>query len=301
MLGSRLVPYLGAACLGLNLAAPARAAEEEPKWVPIVTEKSAITAPPEVLKRAFSDGIGGGSLAVNPRSGDLYIEGHACLKSTDGGKTYALLAEVFGWCGGYPLCTDIHTDGKKIAVFGWCDLAGSSGSGCSLDGGKTWEPFASFDDKTQKDRGGMTGGALEPGDGKTVLARGYNYKVKNLFYSADLGKTWTPLAKTREGVMGWGVFGPRDLVISYWNHIERSEDAGATWTEVAKFGFCAGPVVHLGGAAYWLSKQGLIVSKDGGKTWAVQGAAPPSPIRSEIWTGLLPGRDENHFVFLSKE
>ena len=184
---------------------------------------------------------------------------------------------------------------NELVISGWTGIQRSD------DGGKTWEPFASFDDKTQKSRGGMTGGALEPGDGKTVLARGYNYQVKNLFYSADLGKTWTPPAKTREGVMGWGVFGPRDLVISYWNHIERSEDAGATWTEVAKFGFCAGPVVHLGGAAYWLSKQGMTVSRDSGRTWAVQGAAPPSPIRSEVWTGLLPGKDENHFVFLSKQ
>jgi hypothetical protein len=196
---------------------------------------------------------------------------------------------------------DVHADGKKIAVFGWCDLPGSSGSGYSLDGGKTWDSFTGFDDKMQKSRGGITGGALEPGNGKTVLARGYNNQVKNLFYSADLGKTWTKLAKTREGVMGWGVFGPRDLVISYWNHIERSEDAGATWSEASKFGRCAGPVLHLGAAAYWLSDKGLIVSKDGGKTWAVQGGTPPSPVRSECWSGLLPGKDENHFVFLSKE
>jgi len=284
----------------LNLTAPAWGGEEALKWVPLVSEKAAITAPADVLKRALPNGIDGGYLAVNPRNGDLYIEGHACLRSMDGGKRYALVSEDFG-TGAYALCMDVHADGKKIAVFGWCDVPGSSGSGYSLDGGKTWESFAGFDDKTQKARGGITSGALEPGAGKTVLARGYSSQVKNLFYSADLGKTWTKLAKSREGVMGWGVFGPRDLVVSYWNHIERSEDAGATWSEVSKFGKCAGPVLHLGGAAYWLSDKGLIVSKDGGKTWAIQGAALPSPSRSDCWTGLLPGKDENHFVFLSKE
>ena len=186
MLKSRFVVYLGAASLGLSLAAVACAGDKEPEWVPLAWEKTAIAAPPEVLRRAFPDGIGGGYLAVNPRNGDLYVEGHACLKSTDGGKTYALLAEGFSYCGAFPLCTDIHADGKKLAVFGWSDLPGSSGSGYSLDGGKTWEAFASFDDKTKKSRGGITGGALEPGDGKTVLVRGYNYQVKNLFYSADL-------------------------------------------------------------------------------------------------------------------
>lgn len=288
---------LGTALLGLNLATLARAGEEEPKWVPLVSDKAAIAAPPEVLKRAFSEGIGGGYLAVNPRNGDLYIEGHACLKSTDGGKTYALLAEAFG-NGAYSFCMDLHLDGKKIAVCGWCDLPGSSGSAYSLDGGKTWEPFASFDDKTLKERHGITGAALEPGDGKTVLAKGY--REKQLCYSADLGKTWSKLAKSKD-CLGLGVFSPRELVISQFSGIQRSEDAGATWVEVSKFGWAAGPVVHLGSAAYWLSDKGLIVSKDRGKTWAVQGVPPPSPVRGGVWSGLLSGRDENHFVFLSKE
>jgi photosystem II stability/assembly factor-like uncharacterized protein len=296
MLLSRSVVYLGTACLGLNLAASTCAGEEEPKWAPLVSEKAAITAPPEVLKRAFSEGIGGGYLAVNPRNGDLYIEGHACLRSTDGGKTYALVAEGFG-NGAYSFCMDMHADGKKIAVCGWCDQPGSSGSAYSLDGGKTWEPFGSFDDKTLKDRHGITGAALEPGDGKTVLAKGY--REKQLCYSADLGKTWTKLSKSKD-CLGLGVFGPRELVISNFNGILRSEDAGATWTEVSKFGWSAGPVVHLGSAAYWLSDKGLIVSKDRGKTWALQGVTPPLPVRGGVWSGLLSGRDENHFVFLSK-
>jgi hypothetical protein len=291
--------FLG--CVGF-LALAGVAVAEEPTWVPLASDKAAISAPADVIKRQFSNGIDGGSLAVNPRTGDLYIEGHATLKSTDGGKSYALLADVFGWSGAFPLCFDVHADGKKLAAFGWCDLPGSSGSGYSLDGGKTWTPFASFDDKSKpKERGGITSGALEPGAGTTVLVRGYNYKVKNLFYSPDLGKTWTPLAKTRDGVMGWGVFSPRELTICYWNHMERSEDAGATWTESSKFGFCHGPALHLGKNAYWLSAKGLIVSKDAGKTWVLQGVAPPAPIRGEVWTGLLTGRDLNHFLFLSKE
>ena len=181
--------------LSVCLAAPASSVAEEPQWVPLVSDKAAITAPPEVIKRAFSEGIGGGDLAVNLRNGDLYVEGHGVLKSTDGGQTYSLLHDCFSYCGAFPLCMDLHADGKKIAVCGWCDLPGSSGSGYSLDGGKTWQPFASFDDPNSKLRGGLTGAALEPGDGRTVLARGYNYQTKNLFYSADLGQTWAALEK----------------------------------------------------------------------------------------------------------
>ena len=89
-------------------------------------------------------------------------------------------------------------------------------------------------------------------------------------------------------------------MISYWNHVERSADAGATWTEINNFGRSAGPVMHLGGAAYWLSDKGVIVSRDAGKSWALQGVKPPSRLREEVWTGLLPGRDEQHFAFLSE-
>jgi hypothetical protein len=297
MLRLRFVLCLGAACLGVNWTTAAFADDKEPKWVPLVSDKAAISAPPEVLKKAFANGIGGGYLAVNPRNGDLYIEGHACLKSTDSGKTFGLLAEGFG-NGAYAFCMDLHADGKKIAVCGWCDVPGSSGSAYSLDGGKSWEPFASFDDQTLKERHGITGAVLEPGAGKTVLAKGY--REKQLCYSADLGKTWTKLAKSKD-CLGLGVFGPRELVISYFNGIQRSEDAGATWTEVSKLGWSAGPLVHLGSAAYWLSDKGLIVSTDRGKTWAVQGVAPPARVRGGVWSGLLSGRDENHFVFLSKD
>ena len=193
---------LAAVVSGFNLTFSMHAEEKDSKWVPLVSDKTAITAPPEIIKKAFSQGIDGGYLAVNPRNGDLYVEGHACLRSTDGGKTYAPVTGNLNDNGSYPFCADIHSDGKKIAVFGWCDVPGCSGSAYSLDGGKTWEAMASFDDPTKKGRGGITSGALEPGDGKTVLARGYT--PKNLFLSPDLGKTWTALAKPREGLLGLG-------------------------------------------------------------------------------------------------
>ncbi len=275
-------------------------AADEPRWVAMASDQAAIDAPAEVLKKAFNEGIGGGFLTVHPASGDLYVEGHAAIVSSDGGQHYKLVDPQFASNGAFPLCADFHRDGKKLALFGWCDVRGSSGSGYSLDGGKSWHALSSFDGPDQKDRGGITSGALEPGDGQTVLARGYNYHVKNLFYSPDLGRTWTRLDKSREGVQGWGVFSPRELVVSYWNHIEHSEDAGATWSEVSKFGFCYGPVVHLGEAAWWLSDKGLIASRDRGRTWALEGATPPARIRDEVWTGLVNGRDEKHFLFLSK-
>ena len=297
---SRISAFILLPSAFILLPLPPAAAADEPRWVPIASDQASITAPPEVLRRAFSEGIGGGYLTVNPQNGDLYVEGHAALKSTDQGQTYTLVDPQFSWCGAFPLCTDFHRGGQKLAIFGWSDRAGSSGSGYSLDGGRSWHALASFDDPQQKDRGGITGGALEPGTGQTILVRGYNYHVKNLFYSPDLGATWRPLAKTRDGVQGWGVFNPRELVVSYWNHIERSDDAGESWTEVSKFGFCYGPLVHLGPAAWWLSDKGLVTSRDQGRTWTLAGTAPPARIRDEVWTGLVAGRDENHFLFLSK-
>jgi len=138
MLGARFVLYPGAACLALNLAALACAGEKEPRWVPLAWEKAAITAPPKVLKRAFPNGIGGGFLAVNPRTGDLYIEGHACLKSTDGGRTWA----VQGVAPPSPIRSEVWTGllpGRDENHFVFLSKKGPMET---LDGGKAWSLVA---------------------------------------------------------------------------------------------------------------------------------------------------------------
>jgi photosystem II stability/assembly factor-like uncharacterized protein len=48
-----------------------------------------------------------------------------------------------------------------------------------------------------------------------------------------------------------------------------------------------------------MSPKGLVVSKDQGKTWAIQGVPPSSPPLNSFPPCL--GKDENHFVVATKE
>ena len=60
--------------------------------------------------------------------------------------------------------------------------------------------------------------------------------------------------------------------------IQRSTDAGQTWTRIADRE-PIGRLVNISkGKAYWLAKEGLLVSADKGATWSVQGTAVEASI-----------------------
>ncbi len=235
--------------------------------------------------------IAGGVVFVNRVNGDVFLSAWnvGVWKSADQGQTFVRVdgGKISGNGSGPFLgnAVDSGFDGKKIAVFNMNNAPGPSG--CSLDGGQTWTAFTSVERNWDF-------GAIEPGEGKTVL--GARHEADGLHYSADLGRTWTQLAKSRfhPVVTGMGVFSPTELVLAYRYKIERSSDAGKTWSRVSDLGDCSGPMLTIKGVAYWFCRRGLVVSADKGKTWAVQGVPPPA--RPIDGYPPCPGKDEQHFV-----
>ena len=77
--------------------------------------------------------------------------------------------------------------------------------------------------------------------------------------------------------------------------IERSVDAGTTWTKVSTEMPVGQVMTIFKGVCYWVGQKGLLVSKDQGATWAVQG----QPVQA-AW-GPYFGNDENHIVVAGKD
>ncbi|MDB5389485.1 MAG: BNR/Asp-box repeat protein, partial [Planctomycetaceae bacterium] len=78
---------------------------------------------------------------------------------------------------------------------------------------------------------------------------------------------------------GLGIFDEKTLVYTQKGKgIQRSTDAGQTWTRIADREPIGRIVQIRNGKAYWLGKEGLLVSTDKGATWRVQGKAVESSI-----------------------
>jgi photosystem II stability/assembly factor-like uncharacterized protein len=84
------------------------------------------------------------------------------------------------------------------------------------------------------------------------------------------------------------------LLASKGDGLLRSTDGGETWTKVHD-ARPAGLVMQVRDkVGYWTSTRGLLVSKDQGATWAVQGQAV------DLYLGPYWGRDAKHIVAVGK-
>ena len=109
--------------------------------------------------------------------------------------------------------------------------------------------------------------------------------------SIDGGKSWAKLFKDREfdKTGGLGIFDARTLVYTQKGKgIRRSADAGAKWTKVSDFEPIGRVVQVHKGTAYWLGREGLLVSKDRGATWSVQG----KPVAATIGPMIDPRNEK---------
>jgi photosystem II stability/assembly factor-like uncharacterized protein len=77
----------------------------------------------------------------------------------------------------------------------------------------------------------------------------------------------------------------------------RSTDGGTTWSKLLVLPQCPrNPVIYvIKGVCYLMTEEGLMVSKDKGATWRVQGATVKASI------GPFFGKDENHLVAAGPE
>ena len=159
----------------------------------------------------------------------------------------------------------------------------------SLDAGKTWEPM-------EYTQAGFVGGCVEAGKGQAVLV-GDN-AAGTLTFSPDLGKTWTLLGKETSDNKGYGLFGAQAWVrATKTGGIKSTADGGKTWVDASTVDVNGGNLLIVKGMGVWLSAKGLVVTKDQGKTWSIEGTPPPAALIAGLPAVL--GKDENHLFALT--
>lgn len=242
---------------------------------------------------------GTGGVTVDRTTGDLYVvvtgkeifkeKGQGVWKSTDAGATFARVdgGVVSGRCEtGYALCQD--PNGNRLYCF---MLDGTSGF--TLDGGKTWEKLG------QVNRG-WDFAAVDWSVGKPRVIFGFEHENGGKYHlSTDGGTSWRKLGespKDARGSFGVGVVDAKTLL--RWSGstggIERSLDAGTTWTKVSDETPAGHVMVVFEDVCYWVSEKGLLVSRDKGANWSVQG----EPVAA-AW-GPYFGKDAKQIVVAGK-
>ena len=226
-------------------------------------------------------------VACDALSGDVFVvlPGQGLWKSADRGATFARVdgGAVGGRC---ETSFSLNADpaGKRLACFmldGKCAMTG--------DGGKTWQPFT--------DLGRNWDYAAVDWSGESVRnILGERHEVGGEVYlSNDGGKSWKLLFKDAafDRAGGLGIFDASTLVRAWPGRgIERSKDAGVTWTKVSDYQ-PNGRVMKVNrtGTAYWLGPAGLLASRDKGLTWRALGTSCPGSIGP-----LFDPADERHLA-----
>ena len=237
-----------------------------------------------------------GVITVDRAKGNLYFS--TCFsglwRSSDSGKTWDRLGnDKFFPDKNIP--GSVVIDGSRIVVFNSQEnhppviaTVTPNANAYSLDEGKTWEPM-------QHTQAGFVGGSVEPGKGQAVLV--CDNAAQAMTFSPDLGKTWNLLGIGSRDVKGLGVFSAQELLFAAKSGgIKFSSDGGKTWVDAAPFDV-NGDLLIVKGMGVWLSSKGLVVTKDHGKTWSIQGTPPPAALIAGLPAVL--GKDENHFFALT--
>ena len=70
-----------------------------------------------------------------------------------------------------------------------------------------------------------------------------------------------------------------------------STNLGQAWTKVADYTLTGYVPTHYGPNLYWAAKEGVVVSRDGGKTWSVCGSSP-----ADVTAGPYFGTNEQEMM-----
>jgi len=265
----------------LALALPA-AAEESAKgrWINISDSLIAKLAG-DGLKPGYAGPTAG--IAVDPASGDVYlvVNDLGLYKSTDKGATFARVADsktVGGRCE-TAFALDFDPAGSRLMCF---MIYGSSAF--AADGGKAW---------LKSGTSHLDFGQVDWSDAKAMIALRHE-SGGMICLTSDGAKTWKDLGK---GFSRVGLFDAKTLMATKEKEpgIFRSADGGENWAKVSDLKPAGLAMRAYKGVGYWTGDAGLLVSKDKGATWAVQG----SPVKA--FEGPFFGKDESHIVVVGKE
>lgn len=201
-------------------------------------------------------------VTVDSASGDAYmiVPGQGIWKTTDRGATFARAdtGQIGGRCEtGYAL--NAGAEGKRIACF---MLDGHAG--ITLHAGKTWRSFK--DVGRNWDYAAVDWSQPDP---KNIFAARHE-SGGEMYLSTDGGASWKQIGKDPK-FAGVGIFDDHTLVTTKGAGILRSTDAGSTWAKASDLQPVGRVVRTYGGVAWWLGKEGLLVSTDHGATWTVRG------------------------------
>ena len=225
-------------------------------------------------------------IAVDRVTGDVFmiVPDQGIWRSSDHGDSFARVdgGKIGGRCEtGFALNFD--PKGKRLACF---MLDGPSGY--TLDGGKTW--------KTMQQNGrGWDAASVDWSAEKPVNIFALRHESGGeVFSSVDLGRNWKLKGNAFTAV---GIFDSTTFVAAKEKEkgIFRSTDGGGSWHKVSELEPAGRDIRILDGTACWASSAGLLVSRDAGKTWGVQGAA------IECSFGPYFGKDARHIVVVGKK
>lgn len=283
--------WSGAALLSLMMAIPSpsrelsgskqAASSLNAAWLPVsngILKKLA----EEGKKPSWPGGTAG--VSVDRTNGDVYfvVPDQGMWKSTNRAATFKRTDDgsMGGRCEtGYALNAD--PAGRRMACFML------DGSAAMMSGsGKTWHAL-------QQHGRGWDYGAVDWSvkDPQTLLAV-HHESGAELHLSTDAGKSWKLLGKDYTAI---GIFDAHTFVASQGAGIARSVDGGATWTKVADRTPTGRVLCVFKGVGYWVSKEGLLVSKDHGATWQLQG----TPIEA-AW-GPFVGKSERQIAVVGRK
>lgn len=253
----------------------------------------------ELLMRITNSGAkldwpgGCSGVVVNRTNGDLTIKvvGQGLWRSSDHGKNWA------------------RVDGEMISgrdETGWATNADANAPGrlasFSLDGhagwttdGMTWKRFATLG--RNWDYGSVDWSAAEP---KTIIAAKHETSPPGEIYlTRDGGVSWrllgVHLQEKRERISMVGALGGDTVIYSNGDGIQRSADAGRTWSRVSDINPLTRIPVYFDGVHYLGCTNGLLTSVDRGATWKAQGAP------ANIWIGPLFGATAREMLVVGKD
>ena len=222
------------------------------------------------------DRVTGGVFMVIPDQGIWYSSDHGdSFKRVDGGT-------IGGRCEtGFSLNFDPL--GKRLACF---MLDGPSGY--TLDGGKTWHPM-------KANQRGWDCGSVHWLDKKPAYIFALRHECGGEIYtSSEMGSDWKLKGKAFASV---GIFDAKTFVATREKEqgIFRTTDGGDNWIKISELQPAGRDIRIFKGAAYWTSGKGLLVSRDRGKTWSVQGK------EVECSYGPYFGKDEMHIIVVGRK